>query len=481
MADSIKFKRGAKAKLPSLNYGEPAFVSDEKELYIGTKTGNVKLTSKSEIEELKQKNTELSSQLEQFVTKDDIINNLTIGGASKALSAEQGKELNLKYDRSRTLQVSKSGKYPTINSALTYALTLTPTKINRVLIQISNGTYNEKITLVDGIDLIGEDKKNTIITYSGTEYRADDTIKCPYDCLIKNLTVIQNASSNTSDLQNYPLHIDGNNTQYELNIENVNAIALGEFCHHAVGIGGGANQQILFKNCEIKSDSKPSLYIHNLQGVNGGMSVVCENTLILGCIVRDKLGSNKFGVLIEDVGNSSYGEVKLNKCEVFSFGGIDIKLRKHTSFTGNRNTMFCSLSQCRYETLDYESDSGTIIDLDRGFFVDGLPKLTKGNPLIYNTTFSTFGRKKAMKSCDVDNSVLVGGVAINYMDYVFCCTEGISEVIVDGGIAIGDFLTTKSNTAAMKGTVGSGNCFAIALESQGSGMSFKKCLLISPR
>ena len=68
MADSIKFKRGAKAKLPSLNYGEPAFVSDEKELYIGTKTGNVKLTSKSEIEELKQKNTELSSQLEQIAT-----------------------------------------------------------------------------------------------------------------------------------------------------------------------------------------------------------------------------------------------------------------------------------------------------------------------------------------------------------------------------------------------------------------------------
>lgn len=54
MGNKIKFKRGSRSKLPQrLAYGEPAFVSDEEELYIGTESGkNIKLTSKSEIENI---------------------------------------------------------------------------------------------------------------------------------------------------------------------------------------------------------------------------------------------------------------------------------------------------------------------------------------------------------------------------------------------------------------------------------------------
>lgn len=79
MADSIKFKRGAKAKLPKLDYGEPAFVSDEKELYIGTESGNIKLTSRSEIEDLETKNNELSSQLEDMA---EYLNYMPINGGT---------------------------------------------------------------------------------------------------------------------------------------------------------------------------------------------------------------------------------------------------------------------------------------------------------------------------------------------------------------------------------------------------------------
>ena len=56
--DTIKFKRGVKSKLNNLSYGEPAYISDEGELYIGTKSGVEKLTSNKEVKEL-------SSQLEQ--------------------------------------------------------------------------------------------------------------------------------------------------------------------------------------------------------------------------------------------------------------------------------------------------------------------------------------------------------------------------------------------------------------------------------
>lgn len=66
---TIKLKRGLKQNLPVLNAGEPAFVSDEEELYIGSDTGNKKLTSKAEIEQL-------SSDLADIMTyKKEVLNN----------------------------------------------------------------------------------------------------------------------------------------------------------------------------------------------------------------------------------------------------------------------------------------------------------------------------------------------------------------------------------------------------------------------
>lgn len=49
---TIKFKRGVKSKLNNLSYGEPAYISDEGELYIGTENGVEKLTSNKEVKEL---------------------------------------------------------------------------------------------------------------------------------------------------------------------------------------------------------------------------------------------------------------------------------------------------------------------------------------------------------------------------------------------------------------------------------------------
>ena len=63
--DTIKFKRGNKNKLDKLSYGEPAYISDEGELYIGTESGVEKLTRNKEVEEL-------SSQLAHKANKNDL-------------------------------------------------------------------------------------------------------------------------------------------------------------------------------------------------------------------------------------------------------------------------------------------------------------------------------------------------------------------------------------------------------------------------
>lgn len=44
MGNTFKLKRGIKANLPDLETGEPALVTDEQELYIGTLGGNIKIT-----------------------------------------------------------------------------------------------------------------------------------------------------------------------------------------------------------------------------------------------------------------------------------------------------------------------------------------------------------------------------------------------------------------------------------------------------
>lgn len=72
--DTIKFKRGVKSKLNELAYGEPAYISDEGELYIGTENGVEKLTSNKEVKEL-------SSQLEQIENGvTDIVLNVKMFG-----------------------------------------------------------------------------------------------------------------------------------------------------------------------------------------------------------------------------------------------------------------------------------------------------------------------------------------------------------------------------------------------------------------
>ena len=70
--DTIKFKRGVKSKLNNLSYGEPAYISDENELYIGTENGVEKITSNKEVKEL-------SSQLEHKANLNTVFSMANMG------------------------------------------------------------------------------------------------------------------------------------------------------------------------------------------------------------------------------------------------------------------------------------------------------------------------------------------------------------------------------------------------------------------
>lgn len=100
MGNKIKFKRGSRSKLPQrLAYGEPAFVSDEGELYIGTESGkNIKLTSKSEVENIKTQLTNKAIYItpEMFGGKGDGISDDT---SSFIQALQTGKIFELNQDK----------------------------------------------------------------------------------------------------------------------------------------------------------------------------------------------------------------------------------------------------------------------------------------------------------------------------------------------------------------------------------------------
>ena len=67
MADKIQLRAGNKAGMPTLTDREPAYVRDEKALYIGTPDGNVDITG-----ELKQAVRELWEVMDDKLAADSV-------------------------------------------------------------------------------------------------------------------------------------------------------------------------------------------------------------------------------------------------------------------------------------------------------------------------------------------------------------------------------------------------------------------------
>ena len=83
MADNIYLRAGRKAGMPNLADREPAFVRDERALYIGTSTGNLKLCEAGTIDkvvELEESLAELGEAVEELegtgTSQGDTLNGL---------------------------------------------------------------------------------------------------------------------------------------------------------------------------------------------------------------------------------------------------------------------------------------------------------------------------------------------------------------------------------------------------------------------
>ena len=133
--DTIKFKRGVKSKLNNLSYGEPAYISDENELYIGTENGVEKITRNKEV-------AELSSQLEHIENK--VQNNKKVNAL----------DLGVKNDGSDTTVE--------LQNAINYCF------INKCPLYLPAGRYmiTQSVTIPGYSIILGDGKERTIIETS---------------------------------------------------------------------------------------------------------------------------------------------------------------------------------------------------------------------------------------------------------------------------------------------------------------------------
>ncbi|WP_254905210.1 hypothetical protein [Clostridium tyrobutyricum] len=90
MANKIQLRRGLKANIPTLDIGEPAFCTDTKEFYIGTKDGNARMSYDTSQGVVATDSDKLGGQLPSYYAKQSDIAYKTAGGTATALTLDTG-------------------------------------------------------------------------------------------------------------------------------------------------------------------------------------------------------------------------------------------------------------------------------------------------------------------------------------------------------------------------------------------------------
>lgn len=192
-------------------------------------------------------------------------------------------------------------------------------KTNDVNINVSVGEYDEIINGIRGdsnLSFIGKNKYTTrIINKSGDYYNSP--LQIVGDFLIKDLSVIASHDNmvGTPDLPSYAYHGD----YFGEGTSRFEEVIFESYQNSAVGIGTHANQKMIFKDCDIYTDTLygAALYMHcSTQSAETNQKLVFDN-----CRILAKKGD---ALRIEDA-NILYGdgagtdlEVEFINCHVWS-------------------------------------------------------------------------------------------------------------------------------------------------------------------
>ena len=282
MTNKIQLKRGMKVKLHRLSYGEPAFVSDEQELYIGTESGNIKLTSKSEIENINSQIHKLNViniiNYTHLVEKANDIYNWTKAFNQAFLDLPDGGILvipNGEYRMTRATLQNKKGI--TINcSGVIMPLDNTTPLIGTITMKnITNSTFN-------GLSFDGNKENVTITNKFGTQslLNLDNSNNCIFNNIVFKNTC-ENAFNSNGNLNN-------------IIFNNVNIYNIGE---HGFYFGGTNVKNIKFNNLYAEDISMSTINHSRQCGVikfrnKTSDDIMHDNIIIDGFEFISSLGDN---------------------------------------------------------------------------------------------------------------------------------------------------------------------------------------------
>lgn len=400
------------------------------------------------------------------------------------------------------------GDFSSIQSAINWIKTNgNPTKINRWKIIVKPGQYNENVVGADGIDIFGIDKETCVLYNNQNDLliAERDTFRCWFDMHIKNMTIKHNTNIEENDHYNYPLHVDsvedGTAESFTLILENIKAIATGGHSHHALGMGLYGGQEVILKGVYLESEAKPAIYMHNWENQNTPCKVTILNTTIYGC--TKSIYTEAVGFLVEEINSGQPDEINIvgSIIECKQNNAIDVVKRPHPLKVGQRNwislyttgSKIKNIQQVCETTTNANSGITSVIDLGiQDIWMQNLSSNTiyDGEPVTYligsngNVGFREASFDGTEHVCGVVQIANGGNVVAN--GWALVRQRGIvNNLKVDGTVDIlqYNFLQTKSNRRAMKGTQGNGNCFALALENYSSddANGIIKALIVSIR
>lgn len=255
----IKLPRGNKANLPSLSLGEPAYVTDEGELYIGGVNGeNINITNNAKIKSMLNKNAE---ELVYYVSTSGSDNN-------DGLSLEK--------------------PFLTIKKAIS----MIPDFIyDNVTIYIGDGTYNEDVVInckhgKAGINIIGNINIPTNVKINRNEIQNSTA-----NILVKGITGI------SSDKTCFSV----NNSTY-VAFDNCVCTTQSDFGAFEFLMSKGIVRNCTMNNrfYAILSQYNSSVFTTNCTGINNSVVLKALNNGVIG---KNSSGTLPEGTTAESIGN----------------------------------------------------------------------------------------------------------------------------------------------------------------------------------
>ena len=243
-----------------------------------------------------------------------------------------------------TIFVKPNTKFPTINSAITKAVS----EQKSYIVYISDGTYIEDLDLRDigniSLEFVGV---GNVSVSSNTAY-PQGALYCMSNCIFRNISFFANNS--------YAVHIEFNNAvnsngdyAIDKNIRFENCIfgSYGSQWTQCVGIGLGQGCTVTFTNCVLQRD----FYAHNQAKSN----VSGQGIRLNGCQIYGK-------IQIDDAANSygcSNSVVNVAITNTSAMGFVFVKDRSGSEWvqydhipTGDANVVLDVVSGCNCKKLD---------------------------------------------------------------------------------------------------------------------------------